>query len=167
MKKKGFSLLELMVVLILMSVTIALVAPSLSRLSRTVELKGAVKKVSAILRYCRSEATNKGQTYQALFDLNLREIRIQSTALKQEEDAKGEAKVFEKTYLLPEGIRMKGVDIPSSQDTSNLPRIEFYPTGGSNGGEILLDTQDRRGYKIKVDFVTGTVKVESVGSTGW
>jgi len=167
MKKRGFSLLELMVVLILMSVTIALVAPSLSRLSRTVELKGAVKKVSAILRYCRSEAANRGQTYQALFDSNLREIRIQSTALKQEEDAKGEGKVFEKTYLLPEGIRMKGVNIPSSQDTSNLPRIEFYPTGGSNGGEIHLDTQDRRGYKIIVDFVTGTVKVERVGNTEW
>ena len=68
MKGRGFSLIELMVVLILISLSIALVTPSFSRLSRGIELKGAAKKVSAILRYCRSEAVNKGQTYQALYD---------------------------------------------------------------------------------------------------
>lgn len=162
MKERGFSLIELVVVLILISLSIALVTPSLSRFSTTVELKGAAKKISAILRYCRSEAVNKGQTYQALLDSNLREIRVQSTALKEEKDEKGEGKGSEKTYSLPEGIRMKEVDIPSSQNTSGYPRIEFYPNGGSSGGAILLDTQDRTGYKIKVDFLTGMVKVEKV-----
>ena len=169
MKKRGFSLIELLVVLILISLSISLVTPSLSRLSRTIELKGAAKKISAILRYCRSEAVNKGQTYQAILDSNLREIRVQSTALKEEKDEngdeKGEGKGSEKTYSLPEGIRMKEVDIPSFQNTSGYPRIEFYPNGGSNGGAILLDTPDRTGYKVKVDFLTGTVKVERVGSS--
>ncbi len=165
MKAKGFSLIELMVVLILISLSVALVAPSLSRFLRTAELKGAAQRVSAILRYCRSEAANRGQTYQALFDSNLREIRVQSTASKGEDDETGEVKSPTKTYSLPEGIRMKGMDIPSSQDTSGHPQIEFYPNGGSNGGAILLDTQDRTGYKIKVDFLTGMVKVEKVGSS--
>ena len=160
MKNKGFSLVELMVVLILISLTIALVAPSLSRFSRTVELKGAAKKVSTILRYCRSEAVNKGQVYQALFDSNSREVRVQSLALKEEKDEKRKGKISEKTYSLPQGIQMKEVDNPSSQSPSDSPLIEFYPNGGSNGGTILLDSQDRIGYKIKVDFMTGMVKVE-------
>jgi len=155
-----------MVVLILISLSIALVTPSLSRLSRSVELKGAAKKVSAILRYCRSQAVNKGHTYQALFNPQLREIRVQSTAVKEEKDDKGEGRTSEKTYALPEGIRMKEVDTPTSQAASDSPRIEFYPTGGSNGGAILLDTQDRAGYKIKVDFLTGMVKVERAEGIG-
>jgi len=167
MKAKGFSLIELMVVLILISLSVALVAPSLSRFSRTAELKGAAQRVSAILRYCRSEAANRGQTYQALFDSNLREIRVQSMAFKGEDEEAGEVKSPTKTYSLPEGIRMKEMNIPSSQNTSGYPQIEFYPNGGSNGGAILLDTQDRTGYKIKVDFLTGMVKVEKVGSSGW
>lgn len=162
MKDKGFSLLELMVVLILLSLSIALVTPSLSRFSRTVELKGAAKKVSAILRYCRSEAVNKGQVYQALFDSNLREVRVQSMASKKEKDEKGEAKTSEKTYSLPEGIRMKELDRSSLPYPSDIPRIEFYPSGGSNGGTILMDSPDRTGYKIHVDFLTGMVKVERV-----
>jgi general secretion pathway protein H len=165
-RERGFSLVEVMVVLILISLSVALVTPSLSRFSRTVELKAAAKKVSAILRYCRSEAVNRGQTYQALFDPNLREVKVQSTALKEEKDGQGEGKAFEKTYSLPEGIRVKEVDIPSSRETSGSSQIEFYPNGGSNGGVILLDTQDRTGYKIRVDFLTGMVKVERAGSPG-
>ena len=153
-----------MVVLILVSLSIALVTPSLSRLLRTVELKGAAQKVSAILRYCRSEAVNKGQIYQALLDTNRREIRVQSMPLKEEKDEKGEGKISEKRYSLPEGIRMEEVESPSSRYASDPPRIEFYPNGGSNGGVILLDSQDRIGYKIKVDFLTGMVKVERAGS---
>jgi general secretion pathway protein H len=163
-KERGFSLIELMVVLILISLSIALVTPSLSRLSRSVELKGAAKKVSAILRYCRSEAVNKGQVYQTLFDSNLREVRVQSVALQTEKDAIEKKKAFRRTYLLPEGIRIKEVDIPSRSD-SDLSWIEFYPNGGSNGGTILLDTQDRAGYKIKVDFLTGMVTIKRDGDT--
>jgi general secretion pathway protein H len=164
-RERGFSLIELMVVLILISLSIALVTPSLSRLLRSVELKGAAKKVSAILRYCRSEAVNKGQVYQTLFDSNLREVRVQSAALQTEKNATEEKKAFQRTYFLPEGIRMKEVDIPSSRSDSDLPQIEFYPNGGSNGGTILLDTQDRAGYKIKVDFLTGMVTIKRVGDT--
>ena len=59
MKNKGFSLLELVVVLIIISLSAALAVPSLSHLSRSMELKTVAKRVSAILRYGRSEAVSK------------------------------------------------------------------------------------------------------------
>jgi type II secretion system protein H len=144
MRNKGFSLIELMVVLILISFSISLIAPSLSRFSRTVELKGATKKISGILRYCRSEAVNKGQVYQVFFDSNVREVRVQPMESTEE---KGKDRI--KTYSIPDGIQMKGVNL-----------VEFYPNGGSNGGAIFLDTQGRKGYKIKVHFLTGMVDIE-------
>jgi general secretion pathway protein H len=160
MRNRGFSLIELMVVLIVISISVSLVVPSLSRFSRTVELKGAAKKVSGILRYCRSEAVNKGRVYQALFDSNLREVRVQSMAWKEEKDEKPEGKIPPKTYSLPEGIWVKEADIPSPQYPSDLPLIEFYPNGGSNGGAILLNSPENKGYKVKVHFLTGMVEVE-------
>jgi len=166
MKNKGFSLIELMIVLILISLSVALVAPTLSRFLRTVELKGTAKKVSGILRYYRSEAVNKGRVYQVLFDSNLREIRVQSMGSTEEKDEKTEEKISKMTYLLPEGIRMKEIDIPSPQYPSDFPLIEFYPNGGSNGGSILLDSQDRKGYRIEVHFLTGIVKVERAEGIG-
>ena len=160
MKSRGFSLIELLVVLILLSLSFALVAPSLSRFSRTVELKGAAQKISAILRNCRSEAVNKGKVYQVLFNSQSREVRVHSMDPSEEKGEEKEGPVPEKTYLLPEGIQMKEDPATSSLSATELSPIEFYPNGGSNGGAILLDSPDRLGYKIQVHFLTGMVDIK-------
>jgi type II secretion system protein H len=171
-KERGFSLIEIAVVLVLLSLCIALVAPTLSRFSTSVELKAAAKKVAAILRYCRSEAINKGKIYQVAFDSNLPAVKVQSVALEDQEatekkDAKDEtekkeAKNVQMTYPLPAGVQMKELNTESTQYPSDLPAFEFYPNGGSNGGDILLDTRSQKGYKIKVNFLTGSVVIEKV-----
>jgi type II secretion system protein H len=162
MRPKGFSLIELMVVLVILSLSISLITPSLSRFLRTVELKGAAKKVSGILRYCRSEAVNKGFVHQVLFDSNMKQISVQSiasTETKKEEEVKKEEELSKKVYTLPDGIEIKKVDVTSVQNPQDLPTIEFYPNGGSNGGSILLDSQGRNGFRIEVHFLTGIVKI--------
>jgi general secretion pathway protein H len=161
MKNRGFSLIEVIIVLILISLSISLVAPSLSRFSMTVELKGAAKKVSAILRYCRSEAVNQGKVYQVLFNSELREVRVQTIEGK-EEDAGTKDKATPKIYPLPKGVDIKEVKVTSPENPSEIPTIEFYPNGGSNGGTILLDSRDRKGYRINIHFITGMVTVEKV-----
>ena len=157
-------MIELVVVLVLISISISLVAPSLSRFSKTIELKAAVKRISAILRYCRSEAINRGKVYQVFFDSESREVKVQPLTPSEEngDDAKKNDKDSPKTYPLPVGVNMKEVKTESPQYPSDLPTIEFYPSGASNGGTIHLDIDDRNGYKIKVNFLTGVVAVEKV-----
>jgi hypothetical protein len=55
---------------------------------------------------------------------------------------------------------MKELDFPSPEYPCDLPAVEFYPNGGSNGGSVLINSPERRGYRIKVDFLTGEVKIE-------
>ncbi len=162
MRARGFSLLELVVVLALLSLSVALMAPSLSRFSKSVELKAAAKKVAAILRNCRSEAIHKGKVYQVVFDSNLMTVKIQTIDSNEEQggDEKKETTATPKSYALPAGVQMKELNIESNQYDSDLPAIEFYPNGASNGGDLLLDTQTQKGYRIKVHFLTGTVVIE-------
>lgn len=162
MRDRGFSLVELIVVLLVVGLSVSLVMPSLSRFSKTIELKGAAKKISAILRYCRSEAVNKGQIYQIVFDSELREVRVQKieSSEGQEENRKKEETTFKRIYPLPKGINMKEVSIDSPQHSSDYPTIEFYPNGGSNGGAFLLNNEERGGYWIKIHFLTGMVVIE-------
>jgi general secretion pathway protein H len=163
MKGRGFSFIELIVVLVLLSLSIALIAPSLSRFSKSVELKAAAKKVAAILRYSRSEAINKGKVYQVIFDSDLMVVKVQAVESEDEEEQKEKAgEDIEKSYALPADIQMKELKVESTQYPSDLPAIEFYPNGGSNGGDILLDTPSQKGYKIKINFLTGTVVIERV-----
>jgi len=168
-KNKGFSLIEVMVVLILISLSMFLATPLLSGFSKTAELKGATKKISAILRYSRSEAVNRGKVYQVLFDSDLRQVNVQPIEEKEEDEeakdgTKDEAKdePKRKTYTLPKGVDIKEVKANSPQYPSDYAVIEFYPNGGSNGGTIRLDSPDRKGYRIKVHFLTGIVEIEGV-----
>jgi prepilin-type N-terminal cleavage/methylation domain-containing protein len=151
MKDKGFSLLELIIVLTILVLSVSLVTSSMSNLSRTIELKAAAKKVSGILRYYRSEAINKGSVYQVLL----------AEPVDEKEADKKEGEEGAKTlYGLPEGVQMKEIDFTSPQYPCDLPAVEFYPNGGSNGGSVLFDSQERKGYRIKVHFLTGEVKIE-------
>jgi len=166
---KGFTLIEIVVVLLITGLAIALITPALSRFSSTVELKAAAKKVSAILRYSRSEAVNQGKVYQILFDLDLNQVRVQPAVSEEEEKGENETKEGDKagdsgkkTYVLPPGVRIKEVKAESTQYPSDLPAIEFYSNGGSNGGEITLDSQNLQGYTIKINFLTGVVGIEKV-----
>ena len=162
MKNKGFSLIELVIVLVLISLSISLVTPAFSRFSKSVELKAAAKKVSGILRYYRSEAVQKGMVQQVLFDPELREVRILAPESPEDqgEGPKSKGKSPQIKFPLPDGVQVKEVKIPSPLYPSDFPAIEFYPNGGSNGGSILLEGQDHKGYRIKVHFLTGMVEVE-------
>jgi len=165
MKDKGFSLMELVIVLTILVLSVSLVTSSMSNLSRTIELKAAAKKVSGILRYYRSEAINKGLVYQVLFDSESRAVKVQSVSLTEPAD---ETETAEKKggdgvktlYGLPEGVRMKELDFPSPEYPCDFPAVEFYPNGGSNGGSVLLNSPERKGYRIKIDFITGEVKID-------
>jgi general secretion pathway protein H len=156
--------MELVIVLVLIGLSSALAAPSLSRIAKTVELRAAAQTISGILRYYRSEAVHKGKVQQILFDADHREVRVQAVATdsekggKETEERKGPAK----KYALPEGIQLKEIKIPSPQYPSDVPTIEFYPNGGSNGGSVILEESENKGYQIKVNFLTGMVEIKGV-----
>jgi len=154
-KRRGFTLIEMVIVMVILGLSITLVTPYLSRFSRTVELRASAKKISGILRYYRSEAIQQGKVYQVLFDSNLREVRIQSRERTEE-------KALKNRYPLPAGVQIKELNIPAPQYPEDFPAIEFYPSGGSNGGSILLDSPDRKGFRISVHFLTGMVVIEAI-----
>ncbi len=160
----GFSLLELAIVLVIMSLSVALVTPYLARFSTNLEVKTSAQRVSGMMRHCRNEAVQRGKAQQILFDTAAREILIQEV-VEPSEEGKGVEQKEEKTpakkYTLPEGIQIHDLKVPPAQFSSELPAIEFYPNGGSNGGSFLLERENQKGYRIKVNFLTGMVEIKA------
>jgi len=154
-RSRGFSLLELVIVLIIISLLAILVTPTLTKTISHMEVKSAAKKVSAILRYCRNDAINKNRIYQVNFDSESNLISVMSAD-------EGEEKLsVRNSYPLPRDVRMEKVEAGKTFFESTLPSFEFYPNGGANGGTAVIRGGEGRGYAIQVDFLTGTVKVES------
>ena len=179
--RKGFTLLELLIVLVIISIAAAFVGPQVAGSMSTLTLKTAAKKVASSLRYARSQATSESRPYFVLFDLDKGRLIIKSgqTASKEDkekETAEGEqdtgasagmadeaVKERFKVYALPEGVRFDKVVSDKNEDTSDVFQIVFFPNGGSSGGEVLLENDRGRRYNISVDFVVGTVRLEEEG----
>ncbi|MGB9700321.1 MAG: prepilin-type N-terminal cleavage/methylation domain-containing protein [Thermodesulfobacteriota bacterium] len=159
-KNKGFTLLELVLVLILLSLGVYLVVPSMARLATAVELKGTAQKIAGILRYYRMATVQKGQVHQILIDQKQREliVRALKSGKKEGTDFTWTEKI---KYQIPAGINLQEEICPGEYN-ADLPAIEFYPTGQANGGQILLVDPDQQGYRIKISFLTGLVEVEKI-----
>jgi len=150
---KGFTLLELIIVLILVSLLAFLITPSLTRTLSHMEAKGSAKRIAAILRYCRSDAINKRRVNLVNFDTASNLVSVYSI---NEEEAEPRAERF---YPLPGGVKMEKIEVGKALFDSSVPTFEFYPNGGSNGGTALIQGEKGRAYSIRVEILTGGVKV--------
>lgn len=165
--KKGFSLIELLVVLVLISVFSAFVGVNVAGSLSNMGLKTASKKVAASLRYARSRAITESVPYVALLDLNQNRVTIKpdvtSSGRKKETDnyASKLKKSDTKRYDLPEDVKFKNaLTFEGAESDSRFFAVVFMPNGCSSGGTILLENNRERGSAVKIDFVTGTVRVE-------
>ena len=78
-RSKGFTLIELVIVLVIIGLGSLLVTPSLTKTLRALELKTTSKRISAILRFCRSESVFKNKIYLVSFDTVSNLVFIQSS----------------------------------------------------------------------------------------
>lgn len=135
--KGGFTLLELIVVLIILSIAMAIGTISLHRAHQKSILKDEALRVHGTLRQAR--------------DISLID-RIPITFVANAEDGdfwlEKNGEVYKNIRKLPQGLEIQGEP------------IVFMPKGNSTGGTIILRNSERdRGYVIDVDSVTGTAKI--------
>jgi general secretion pathway protein H len=176
---RGFTLLELIVVLMIIGLMSTLVVPKLVGPLGDLNLKTASQKISASLRYARSQAASEKATYVALFDFDKNRLVIIDPSIsptekrdvpvnskKAVDTALGEPPEHEKdrpgglkAYDLPDGVKLATGVSREDDVNSGLFRVFFFPSGGSSGGEITVANERGRRYRIRVDFITGTVQL--------
>ncbi len=72
----GFTLIELILVLVIAGFIISLVAPAITS-TTGLNLRTAAKRVAAGLRYARSQAVTTGSVYRIVFDIEENEMIIE------------------------------------------------------------------------------------------
>lgn len=153
---KGFTLFELIVVLVIAGMATSIVGPRLVNSLEKMNSKTAAKKIAACLRYARTKAASEKVPYVSVFDFNTNQLVIKKKI--DEQEILNDKKL--KIYLLPEGVRFKqGVSGSGEVIFSESFSIIFFPGGGSSGGKIILSDIKERELSINVDFITGLVKL--------
>lgn len=141
--KAGFSLLELMIVLMLMGLIAAIAVPVFGGGVSTTRLKSAAREVAAGLRMARNEAVANRREAVLTLDLAARTFRIDRET---------------KVHALPDDIELKLYTAQSDLVSENVGAVRFFPDGGSTGGRITIAAGERK-FDVDIDWLTGRVAI--------
>jgi len=142
-RRRGFTLMEMLLVMAIVSLVLAVAPPLLSAAMPGLQLKGTARELAAALRQARSRAVTLGS--DAVLELDLQGHRAQVTGGDQ-------------AVHLPEALDITLVTADRELDDAQHGRIRFYPDGTSTGGRITLRHGDS-GYEVDVDWLTGRVRL--------
>jgi len=144
----GFTLLEILVVLMIATFMFTLVPPLFSGALPGVRLKGAARDLTVTLRDTRSRAIISNAEQILHLDMETRVYRVGNG----------------KSVTLPEGTTLTLQ--PHAGETgpdTDQHTLRFYPDGSSSGGQITLQG-DNRAYQLDVDWLTGNIRIEEVAT---
>jgi general secretion pathway protein H len=140
-KHAGFTLLELLVVIILLALTAGITAANFQRGTPGAELESEARKLISLMRYMRARSMSEGTIF----------------AIEADDDVAGyRTGPDEKEFQLPHGMSI-ACDPEHEMSGINLSGIHFYPDGSSSGGLCQLSIASGERY-IEVSWLTGGIR---------
>lgn len=149
MNSKGFTLVELIVVLMIVALMMALIGTSISRNISGAEMRSAASKVAASMRYARTKAILSKSEQVFLLDTESLEYKAADRDV----------------VVLPEGMRAELNTARSELTSETAGGIRFFPDGGSTGGNVRLEANGRI-YRINVTWLTGETSMQRIEEGG-
>jgi general secretion pathway protein H len=142
-RQRGFTLIEMIAVLMLVALVAGAVAFSLGSNLKGVKTKAAVRDLTAAMRYTRGLAI----------------VQHEQRALEIDVDARTYQAPGRPVIELPEGLDMKLLTAASEQTGDSKGLIRFFPDGSSSGGRVTLKRGDHE-WRVEIAWLTGEVRME-------
>ena len=147
----GFTLIEIVLVLVLLTVLAAVSLPNFSGSFRNIILQTSANQIASLMRYAQGRAVTRRQTVQFVLARDMRTYRLRQRDEDENLDVNTDAAVYTdipgrwgRSFQLPAEIELE-----ATQQT-----FDFYPDGRIAAGRIFLcqkdkcctlSTQDQRG----------------------
>lgn len=149
---RGFTLLELIVVLAIAGLIFSLGGPSVRTLSATMEYRDAVRQIVSAAKNARRDAFAQGIPMDLLIDTDRNRYALSADSPSVSAD---------QFAPLPETLDITVVYAAEVSPKPGLAAIRFYPAGGSSGGEISVARPSGAGVHLTIDWLLGDVTQEA------
>lgn len=137
---RGFTLIEVAVVLLVLGLATAVVGPGIGRGAEGLRARAEVAGFSAFLRHAREQAIVRRQTLEVRVDPDDRLLTLTAPGT--------------------DGVRASrrlAAGLSVQPDPPSAATVRFLPQGVSSGGRFRIEAAGRRSYVITVDPLTGRV----------
>jgi general secretion pathway protein H len=168
-RQEGFTLIELGLVLLIISVIIALVVPRFRDQSHA-ELISQTRKLATIFRFLQQEAILNGRVYRLNFDLDQQRYFVTSADADDMADGSGsgfqqESGVVGKNVALPASMQLADVDVPflGGKVYEGIAFTQFYPDGYVDPTAVHLDN----GQEVYTLYVENGLSGRAYVSSGY
>ena len=140
---RGFTLLEIMVVMVIAGLMIALVPPLFSGAVSGTKLKGSARDLAIVLRETRSKAIIHNTEQLVHLDLKQPRYRVGNG----------------KPRALPENVDM-AVEVVTGANIEEEAQhvLRFFPDGSSSG-ELITLSGGNRAYYLQLNWLTGSITI--------
>lgn len=139
MRSSGFSLLELMLVVLLIALMFTMVPRMMGTGVSGAELKSSVRALNSAMKLARDAAINTRREAYVTVNVETREFTT----------------TFEsRTHKLNEQLTLKLFTSQADQLDQSTASFRFYPDGSSNGGRVTVGVNERE-FAIDIDWLTG------------
>lgn len=144
---RGFTLVELLVVFAIMALLVGLVPVAFERLRDASQYRDTVRTMLSQMRGARYRAMTEGQEVRFVVDLGRRYYGIAGGPMRP----------------WPETLQMRAI-VAGSEIAQGTAAIQFLPGGGATGGSIEVLRPAGGGIRLRVDWLSGRVSLESLTS---
>jgi len=145
--KKGFTLIEIMIVIAIMALVLAVGVPSIFRAAERDSLRAVVNGIVEACSMARAQAILSGQTQELI----IRPL-----------DGTISAPGMSEPVVIPNFVQIEllGVNFVELQ-TAEEARVRFFPNGTSDEFTIVLRSDKNEWRKISLETVTALADVET------
>ena len=144
--RRGFTLLELIVVMLLMALGVSLITTSLGRGIGRRRPKAFVQQLVSLCRQARSQALSNAKPVSLTIDGDARRCWL--------DDRKPGLKI-------PDIIRIEVEDRVFTYDSQAAYQIIFFPDGSSTGDRLVFSVDGRPMAFLRLDPLTGFIRLQS------
>lgn len=166
-RSRGFTLVELLVLLVVMTMLIAMSGTALMKYLPRADLKYAARTIASLCQHARMEAIKRNAKVEVRFSGNTCTVNLaeDGTLLR----------LFSLSEIKRGGISFgKGsaVKKPNSNDniTGVLPqngRFSFKPRGGASLGTVYIQNTANHCMAVRVQSMSGSIRTWSWDGNSW
>ena len=145
MNRKGVTLIELIVVMIIIAIGAVLMAPGIGAWLPNYRLRSTTRDIVSTMRTAQMKAVSTNMEYRVLFDPNAKTYSLQRNSGGWQADGA--------TQALPSGIGFSAITFSGNN-------AQFNSNSTASGGSITLRNTKGTLKKITLTTSTGRIKIE-------